>query len=103
MSDRRDEDSDLKTREKKKTKRPRRFKVLMHNDDYTTMEFVVYVLMTHFQKNRAQATHVMLNIHHKGVGVCGVYPRDIAESKASKVVDEARASGMPLQCTTEPE
>jgi ATP-dependent Clp protease adaptor protein ClpS len=97
------EEGDLLTRSKKKTKRPKRFKVLLHNDDYTTMEFVVYILTKYFKKSHAEATHIMLHVHHKGVGVCGVYPRDQAETKVEQVLDDARANGMPLKCTTEPE
>ncbi len=93
------------TRERKrsKSKRPRRFKVLLHNDDYSTMEFVVQVLIEHFGKSPAEATHVMLQVHHKGVGVAGVYPRDIAETKVAEVGEAARAEGMPLLLTTEAE
>ena len=89
--------------ERKKTKRPRRYKVLLHNDDFTTMEFVVHVLMTHFRKSHAEATHVMLQVHLKGVGVAGVYPREAAETKVAEVMDEARANGMPLMLTLEAE
>jgi ATP-dependent Clp protease adaptor protein ClpS len=91
------------TEPKAKTARPRRWKVLLHNDDYTTMEFVVYVLVRHFGRSHAEATHVMLQVHHKGVGVAGVYPKDVAESKAAVVTAEAREQGMPLVLSTEPE
>jgi ATP-dependent Clp protease adaptor protein ClpS len=77
--------------------------VLLHNDDYTTMEFVVHVLVTHFHRTETQATHIMLQIHHKGLGVAGVYPRDEAETKVAQVTEEARDSGMPLNLSTEPE
>ena len=90
-------------RETIKIKRPRRWKVLLHNDDYTTMEFVVDVLLRHFDKSASEATHVMLQVHHKGVGVAGVYSKDVAETKVAVVTDEARANGMPLMLTTEPE
>jgi ATP-dependent Clp protease adaptor protein ClpS len=93
----------LATREKPKVKRPRRWKVLLHNDDYTTMEFVVAVLIDHFGKSHAEATHVMLQVHHKGVGLAGVYPKDTAETKVANVTREARENGMPLLLTTEPE
>jgi len=89
--------------EREKTKRPRLWKVLLHNDDFTTMDFVVLVLVTYFQKSHAEATHVMLQVHRKGVGVAGVYARDVAETKIKQVMKEARASGMPLKLTTEPE
>ena len=85
------------------TRLPRLYKVLLHNDDYTTMEFVVYVLVKHFEKSPAEATHVMLSVHHKGIGVAGVYPRDVAETKVAEATDEARQNDMPLMVTTEPE
>ena len=91
------------TESKHKTATPRRWKVLLHNDDYSTMEFVVYVLVRHFRKTNAEATHIMLQVHHKGVGVAGAYPRDLAETKVAAVTDEARERGMPLKLTTEPE
>lgn len=91
------------TRERSRTRRPRRFKVVIHNDDYTTMEFVVLVLVKHFRKSPAEAAQVMLEVHHKGSGVAGVFPRDVAESKIAAVTEEARASGMPLRLSMEPE
>lgn len=89
--------------ERTKTKRPRRFKVLLHNDDYTTMDFVVFVLVKHFQKTPTEATHIMLQVHHKGSGVAGVYTRDVAETKVAAATAEARENGMPLVLTAEPE
>jgi ATP-dependent Clp protease adaptor protein ClpS len=86
-----------------KVEHPRRWRVLLHNDDYTTMDFVVYVLMKHFAKSHAEATHVMLQVHHKGVGRAGSYPKDVAETKVSEVTAEARGQGMPLLLSTEPE
>lgn len=80
----------------------RRWQVVLHNDDYTSMEFVVEVLMKHFHKPPAEAVHVMLQVHHKGAGVAGVYPRDAAETKVAEVTEDARAAGMPLLLTTEP-
>jgi ATP-dependent Clp protease adaptor protein ClpS len=91
------------TEQRPRTARPRRWRVLLHNDDYTTMEFVVYVLMRHFARSHAEATHVMLQVHRKGVGVAGVYPKDVAETKVAVVTAEARAQGMPLLLSTEPE
>jgi ATP-dependent Clp protease adaptor protein ClpS len=86
-----------------RAKRAPRWRVLLHNDDYTTMDFVVYILMRHFQKSSAEATHVMLQVHHKGCGVAGVFARDVAETKVAVVTAEARDSGMPLKVTAEPE
>jgi ATP-dependent Clp protease adaptor protein ClpS len=87
------------------TRRPRRaprYQVVMHNDDYTTMEFVVAMLMKHFHKPPAEALHIMLLVHHKGAGIAGVYTRDVAETKVAEVTDEARQEGMPLLLTVEP-
>lgn len=89
--------------EGRRTERPRRLKVLLHNDDFTTMDYVVRVLVDHFHKSPAEATHVMLQVHHKGVGVAGVYSPDVAETKVAEVTREARAAGMPLLLTTEDE
>ncbi|HXU46149.1 MAG TPA: ATP-dependent Clp protease adaptor ClpS [Thermoanaerobaculia bacterium] len=90
------------TEERRKTERPRRYRVLLHNDDFTTQEFVVHVLMTHFRRPPAEAMQIMLEVHHKGVGVAGVYPKEAAETKIAEVTDEARAEGMPLLLTAEP-
>ena len=88
---------------KRKTRKPRRWKVLLHNDDYTTTDFVVQILMSHFHKSHAAATHIMLQVHHKGIGVAGVYPKEVAETKVAEVTREARSHGMPLMLTTEVE
>ena len=88
---------------KPKTKRPKMYRVLLHNDDFTTMEFVVWVLRDVFHKSEAQATHLMSTIHHKGQGVAGVYTRDLAETKEAQVMELAREHGMPLLVTTEPD
>ena len=80
---------------------PSLFKVLMHNDDYTTMEFVVNALETVFHLPPAGAHRVMLNIHTQGVGVCGTYPYEIAETKVARVHSLARQSGYPLKCSLE--
>ena len=98
----RDREDELGLEERRKTRRPRKWKVILHNDDFTTMEFVIHVLMTHFHKPPAEATHVMLQVHQKGTGVAGVYSREVAETKVAEVTDEARAHGMPLKLTTEP-
>jgi ATP-dependent Clp protease adaptor protein ClpS len=87
---------------KRRARRAPRFQVVMHNDDYTTMEFVVAMLMKHFHKPPAEALHVMLLVHHKGAGIAGVYTRDVAETKVAEVTDEARQEGMPLLLTVEP-
>ena len=88
---------------KPKTKTPSMYKVLMLNDDYTPMEFVVHVLEKFFGKNRADATRVMLHVHQRGVGVCGVFTYEVAETKVSQVIDFARQNQHPLQCTLEKE
>lgn len=98
-----DGDTAVATARGRRTARPRRLKVLLHNDDFTTMEFVVEVLERHFHKTPAEATHVMLQVHRRGVGVAGIYPKDVAETKVAEVTAEARAAGMPLLLTTEEE
>ncbi|MBL4614147.1 MAG: ATP-dependent Clp protease adapter ClpS [Magnetovibrio sp.] len=89
----------LKTRVK--TKKPSMYKVLMLNDDYTPMEFVVHILEHIFNKNQDEATTIMLHVHQKGVGVCGVFTYEVAETKAGQVMDLARHNQHPLQCTIE--
>jgi ATP-dependent Clp protease adaptor protein ClpS len=91
------------TRTRPKTKKPSNYKVLMLNDDYTPMEFVVDVLQHIFQKTREEATKIMLHVHQKGVGVCGVYTYEVAETKVTQTVDYARKNQHPLQCTLEKE
>ncbi|MFM5908935.1 MAG: ATP-dependent Clp protease adapter ClpS [Novosphingobium sp.] len=91
----------LATRTKAKPKKPSQFKVLMLNDDYTPMEFVVIVLKRFFHMDMDQATRVMLHVHQKGVGVCGIFPYEIAETKVNQVMDFARQNQHPLQCTLE--
>ena len=86
-----------------RTKKPSMYKVLMLNDDYTPMEFVVDVLQHIFQKTREEATKIMLHVHQKGVGVCGVYTYEVAETKVTQTVDSARKNQHPLQCTLEKE
>jgi len=86
-----------------KTRKPTMYKVLMLNDDYTPMEFVVHVLERFFQKSRDQATQIMLHVHRRGVGVCGVYTYEVAETKVTQVMDLARQNQHPLQCTIEKE
>ena len=89
----------LKTRPK--TKKPSMYKVLMLNDDYTPMEFVVHVLKAYFSLNQEKATQIMLHVHQKGVGVCGVFTYEVAETKVTQVMDFARQHQHPLQCTLE--
>lgn len=84
-----------------RTKRPAMYKVLMLNDDYTPMEFVVMVLQRYFHRDIDTATHIMLLIHHDGRGVCGVYPKDVAATKVELVLTAARREGHPLQCIME--
>ena len=88
-------------RTKPKAKKPSMYKVIMLNDDYTPMEFVVMILEKFFSKNHEEATHIMLHVHQKGVGVCGVYTYEIAETKVTQVMDLARQHQHPLQCTLE--
>ena len=88
-------------RTKPATKKPSMYKVLMLNDDYTPMEFVVHVLEAFFRKSREEATQVMLHVHRRGIGVCGVYTYEIAETKVTEVVEFARKHEHPLQLTLE--
>lgn len=98
-----EEGSGVATVIKPKVKKPRLYKVLLHNDDYTTMEFVVYVLQKHFGKSLAEAQGIMLKVHNEGVGICGVFTYEVAESKVAKVSQEAKENGHPLKCSIEPE
>jgi ATP-dependent Clp protease adaptor protein ClpS len=93
----------LVTKTRPKTKKPSLYKVLLLNDDYTPMEFVVHVLQKYFSKNREEAERIMLHVHQKGVGICGVYTFEIAETKVTQVMDFSRANNHPLQCTMEKE
>jgi ATP-dependent Clp protease adaptor protein ClpS len=102
--DRRDEGENgtvVVTRTRAKTKRPNMYRVLILNDDYTPMEFVVHVLERFFQKTREEATRIMLHVHHHGVGECGVYTYEVAETKVTQVMDFARKHQHPLQCVME--
>src|SRR5512132_4278178 len=89
------------TKSRAKTKKPSMYKVLMLNDDYTPMEFVVHVLERFFAKSHEDAVRIMLHVHHRGVGVCGVFTYEIAEAKVNQVMDLARQHQHPLQCTIE--
>jgi len=84
-------------------KEPRRFRVLLHNDDYTTMDFVVQVLVTVFRKSETEAVRIMLAVHNEGLGVCGVYPAEVAETKVDMVHRLAKGAGYPLRCSMEAE
>ena len=104
MSDRKNQDSgsNLALQEAKpKLKRPPLYKVILLNDDYTPMEFVVEVLETYFRLDREKATQIMLHVHTRGVGVCGVFTREIAETKVAQVNDYSRSHQHPLLCTME--
>ena len=91
----------LATRTRAKPKKPSQYKVLMLHDDYTPMEFVVLVLKRFFRMDLEQATRVMLHVHQRGVGVCGIFPLEVAETKVNQVMDFARQNQHPLQCTLE--
>ncbi len=91
------------TKTRPKTKKPNLYRVLLLNDDYTPMDFVVYVLERFFNKGHEDATRIMLHVHQKGVGVCGVYTFEVAETKVSQVMSFARQHQHPLQCTMEKE
>jgi ATP-dependent Clp protease adaptor protein ClpS len=106
MTDRNTRDDDapgtgVVVKSKPKTKKPSMYKVLMLNDDYTPMEFVVHVLERFFGKSREEATRIMLHVHRRGVGICGVYTYEVAETKVTQVIDFARRHQHPLQCTLE--
>jgi ATP-dependent Clp protease adaptor protein ClpS len=101
--DRGDPGTGVVLQDKPKTKKPSMYKVLMLNDDYTPMEFVVHVLERFFGKSREEATTIMLHVHRRGVGVCGVFTYEIAETKVTQVMDFARRHQHPLQCILEKE
>jgi len=96
------DEGEVATDERIRTAKPRQFKVVLHNDNYTTMEFVVLVLMHFFSRSETEATHIMLTVHHKGQGIAGVYTRDVAETKVQQVTRFAQDNGMPLKLTAEP-
>ncbi|MBV6492646.1 MAG: ATP-dependent Clp protease adapter protein ClpS [Turneriella sp.] len=98
-SARHDEDTDVLARAKK----PKLYKVILLNDNYTTMEFVVFILQKYFQKRESEAQKIMLDVHNTGSGVAGIYPREIAETKSKQVMAHAEQEGFPLACKTEPE
>ena len=90
-------------RTRQETKKPELYKVLLLNDDYTTMDFVVEILESVFNKQPAEAFRIMIAVHTQGKGLCGVYPHEVAETKVSTVIDRARENGFPLLATMEPE
>lgn len=106
MTERRDpqdpgRESGVDVKPRTRTKRPSMYKVLLLNDDYTPMEFVVEVLVRIFHKSPEEATRIMLHVHQHGVGVCGVFTYEVAETKVAQVMDAARRAQHPLQCTME--
>ncbi len=98
-----EKESGLLLKPKPKTKKPSMYKVLLLNDDYTPMEFVVHILEKFFNKNRQESTDIMLHVHRRGVGICGIFTYEVAETKVAQVMDFARANEQPLQCTMEKE
>ena len=98
-----DSGTGIVTKTKPKTKKPSLYRVLLLNDDYTPMEFVVYILERFFNKGRDEATQIMLHVHQKGVGICGVFTYEVAETKVTQVMNFARQHQHPLQCTMEKE
>ena len=102
---RRDADDDVavETESKQRLEHPKLYKVLLHNDDYTSQEFVVHVLLQVFRKDLNDATEIMLKVHEKGVGVAGVYSHEIAQTKVRSVMELATQAEYPLQCSVEPE
>lgn len=107
MSDDPDRDSDgglergIAVKERAKTKKPAMYRVLLLNDDYTPMEFVVSILIGIFNKSPEDATRIMLNVHQTGIGTCGIYTFEVAETKVAQVMDAAKRNQHPLQCTLE--
>lgn len=97
------QEEDVEVEERQKTAVPKRYHVVFHNDDFTTMEYVVEVLRRFFHKGETEALHIMLTVHKKGKAIAGVYPRDVAETKVVEVTRDARERGHPLMVTAEPE
>jgi ATP-dependent Clp protease adaptor protein ClpS len=98
-----DKEIGILVKTKPKTGKPSMYKVLLLNDDYTPMDFVIHVLEKFFNKNRQESTDIMLHVHRKGMGLCGVFTYEIAETKVNQVMDFARTNEQPLQCTMEKE
>ena len=97
------DNADTLLKPKPKTKKPNMYKVILLNDDYTPMDFVIHILEKFFSKNRSEATEIMLHVHRRGVGICGIFTYEIAETKVTQVMDYARMHEQPLQCTMEKE
>ncbi len=98
-----DKDTDVLTESETRLEKPKLFKVLLHNDDFTTMDFVVFVLEYVFMRDTAEAVAIMLKVHNEGVGLAGVYPYEVATMKADKAMNLARSREYPLLCTVEEE
>ncbi len=96
-----DRERGVATKPRPKTKKPSQYRVVLLNDDYTPMDFVIGILMGIFKKDQAEATRIMLNVHKSGIGICGVYTFEIAETKVAQVLDAAKREGHPLKCTLE--
>ncbi|MES0445769.1 MAG: ATP-dependent Clp protease adapter ClpS [Desulfobacterales bacterium] len=96
-------EEEVTSESKDEVREPSMFRVLLHNDDYTTMEFVVEILITVFNKSPEEAVEIMLNVHRKGIGICGVYTFEVSETKVNIVHVLARENGFPLKCTMEKE
>lgn len=96
-----DHQADTLSKPKPKTKKPSMYKVVLLNDDYTPMDFVIYILENFFNKSAQEATDIMLHVHRRGVGVCGIFTYEVAETKVEQVMDYARLNEQPLQCIME--
>jgi len=97
------ENEDVATQTQRKVKRPQLYRVILHNDNYTTMEFVVAVLIQVFRHNQDDAFRIMMNVHERGIGIAGVYSFEVAETKATRAIELARANEFPLRCSVEPD
>ena len=98
-----EQDSDVLTESEMKLEKPKLFKVILHNDDFTTMEFVVFILKQIFMRSDAEAFTIMLKVHNEGIGIAGIYTYEIAQMKAEKAINLAQAHEYPLLCTVEEE
>ena len=98
-----EDEGDVAVEKRQNTEKPRQYKVILHNDNYTTRDFVVFLLMTVFGKGEPDAVRIMLHVHNNGIGVAGVYTYEVAETKVATVIELARQNEYPLMCTLEPE